>query len=37
MSFTIYDENKTLTDSDIDAFMNKLRKSFENELGAVLR
>lgn len=37
VSFTIYDENKTLTDSDIDAFMNKLRKSFENELGAVLR
>ncbi|MGF1556326.1 phenylalanine--tRNA ligase subunit beta [Paucihalobacter sp.] len=37
ISFTIQDENKTLTDSQIDKLMKNLQTSFEQELGAELR
>lgn len=37
VSFTIQDENKTLTDKQIDKIMSKLQTSFEKELGAELR
>jgi len=37
VSFTIQDATKTLTDVQIDKIMSKLQKSFEAELGAVLR
>jgi phenylalanyl-tRNA synthetase beta chain len=37
VSFVFQDENKTLTDNQIDATMNKLVSSFEKELGAKLR
>jgi phenylalanyl-tRNA synthetase beta chain len=37
VSFTIQDDTKTLTDSQIDLVMNKLQKNLEQELGAVLR
>lgn len=37
LSFTIQDENKTLTDSQVDKIMKKLQQRFEKELGAVLR
>ena len=37
VSFTLQDENKTLTDKQIDKIMNKLQTSFEKELGAELR
>lgn len=37
VSFTIQDENKTLTDKQIDKIMNKLQSNFERELGAELR
>lgn len=37
VSFTIQDENKTLTDKQIDKIMSKLQSSFENQLGAELR
>ncbi|MFY0481301.1 phenylalanine--tRNA ligase subunit beta [Flavobacterium sp. PLA-1-15] len=37
VSFTIQDTTKTLTDVQIDKIMSKLQKSFETELGAVLR
>ncbi len=37
VSFTIQDENKTLTDKQIDKIMNKLQQNFENKLGAELR
>lgn len=37
VSFTIQDTTKTLTDFQIDKIMSKLQKSFETELGAVLR
>ncbi|WP_010520885.1 phenylalanine--tRNA ligase subunit beta [Aquimarina agarivorans] len=37
VSFKLHDSNKTLTDKQIDKIMNKLQKSFENELGAELR
>ena len=37
VSFTLLDNNKTLTEKQIDKIMNKLQKSFENELGAELR
>ena len=37
VSFTIQDNAKTLTDTQIDKIMGKLQKSFETELGAVLR
>ncbi|MEM9686918.1 MAG: phenylalanine--tRNA ligase subunit beta [Bacteroidota bacterium] len=35
--FILRDEEKTLTDKEIDTLMNKLQKSFEKQLGAVLR
>ncbi|MDX1314273.1 MAG: phenylalanine--tRNA ligase subunit beta, partial [Eudoraea sp.] len=37
VSFTLQDENKTLTDKQIDKIMNKLRSGYEKELGAELR
>ncbi|MGC1204642.1 MAG: phenylalanine--tRNA ligase subunit beta, partial [Flavobacteriaceae bacterium] len=37
VSFTLQDENKTLTDKQIDKIMNKLQSSFETQLGAELR
>ncbi len=37
LSFMLQDENKTLTDEEIDSVMNKLIKNFEKETGAILR
>ncbi|WP_339709918.1 phenylalanine--tRNA ligase subunit beta [uncultured Kriegella sp.] len=37
VSFTILDDKRTLTDTQIDKIMNKLRKKYEMELGAELR
>lgn len=37
VSFTLQDENKTLTDKQIDKIMSKLQQSFETQLGAELR
>ncbi|WP_053977194.1 phenylalanine--tRNA ligase subunit beta [Mangrovimonas xylaniphaga] len=37
VSFTIQDEQKTLTDKQIDKIMSKLQANFEKELGATLR
>ncbi|MFG6687436.1 phenylalanine--tRNA ligase subunit beta [Mariniflexile sp. HNIBRBA6329] len=37
VSFTLQDENKTLTDKQIDKIMNTLQTQFENQLGAELR
>lgn len=37
VSFTLQDENKTLTDKQIDKIMNKLQHNFESKLGAELR
>lgn len=37
VSFTLQDENKTLTDKQIDKIMSKLQSDFEKELGAELR
>ncbi|MGC9470733.1 MAG: phenylalanine--tRNA ligase subunit beta [Bacteroidales bacterium] len=37
VSFVLQDENKTLTDKQIDQVMARLLKSFEKELGAKLR
>ncbi|WP_417887163.1 phenylalanine--tRNA ligase subunit beta [Zunongwangia sp.] len=37
VSFTFQDENKTLTDKQIDKIMSKLQYRFENELKAELR
>lgn len=37
VSFTLQDPDKTLTDKKIDGVMQRLRKRFENELGAELR
>ncbi|MGY0392149.1 phenylalanine--tRNA ligase subunit beta [Bizionia sp. KMM 8389] len=37
VSFTFQDENKTLTDKQVDKIMNKLQASFEKQLGAELR
>jgi phenylalanyl-tRNA synthetase beta chain len=37
VSFTFLDEEKTMTDSDIDAMMNKLIGAYEKELGAEVR
>ncbi len=37
VSFVLQDATKTLTDSQIDKIMEKLKHNFENELGAVLR
>ena len=37
VSFTIQDSTKTLTDTQIDKIMSKLKANFEKELGATLR
>ena len=37
VSFTLQDENKTLTDKQIDKIMSKLQSNFESKLGAELR
>ena len=37
VSFTLQDENKTLTDKQIDKIMKTLQANFEKELGAELR
>lgn len=37
LSFTLQDENKTLTDANIDKVMGSLLKAFEKETGAILR
>lgn len=37
ISFILQDENKTLTDKQIDKIMNKLQQNFEKQLGAELR
>lgn len=37
VSFILQDEQKTLTDKQIDKIMNKLQQSFEKQLGAELR
>jgi phenylalanyl-tRNA synthetase beta chain len=37
LSFILQDNNKTLTDSQIEKVMNKLSSNFQNELGATLR
>lgn len=37
VSFTLQDENRTLTDKQIDKTMQKLQKTFEAKLGAELR
>ena len=37
VSFTFLDEEKTMTDNDIDAMMNKIISSYEKELNAEVR
>ena len=37
VSFILQDENKTLTDKQIDKIMNNFIRVFEKELGAVIR
>ena len=37
LAFTLLDDNKTLTDEEIDKTMDKLMKAFEQRLGAVIR
>jgi phenylalanyl-tRNA synthetase beta chain len=37
ISFTFLDEEKTLTDKEIDGMMNKIIASYEKELGAEIR
>jgi len=37
VSFTFLDEEKTMTDKDIDAMMSKIISSYEKELNAVVR
>lgn len=37
VNFVLQDEEKTLNDKQIDAVMNKIQKSLEDELGAKLR
>ena len=37
VSFTFQDEEKTLTDKEIDGMMNKIITSFEKELNAEIR
>ncbi len=37
VSFTLQDEEKTLTDKQIDKIMEKIQRAVENQLGAVLR
>ena len=37
ISFTLLDENKTLTDKVIDKTMKSLIKGYEEQLGAIIR
>jgi phenylalanyl-tRNA synthetase beta chain len=37
LGFTLLDENKTLTDEEIDKTMERLMTAFEQKLGAVIR
>lgn len=37
LGFTLQDENKTLTDEEIERTMSRLMKAFEEKLGAVIR
>jgi phenylalanyl-tRNA synthetase beta chain len=37
LSFTLQDENKTLTDQEIEKTMERLMNAFEKKLGAVIR
>ncbi|HCW06756.1 MAG TPA: phenylalanine--tRNA ligase subunit beta, partial [Cytophagales bacterium] len=37
LAFTLQDENKTLTDEEIDKTMTKLMSAFEGKMGAVIR
>lgn len=37
VALTLLDEEKTLTDSDIDQVMDRLIKNFEQKLGAIIR
>jgi phenylalanyl-tRNA synthetase beta chain len=37
LGFTLLDENKTLTDEEIEKTMNRLMTAFEQKLGAVIR
>jgi len=37
VSFTMQDDQKTLTDNDIEKLMKRLAEVFEKELGAVIR
>ena len=37
VNFVLRDDDKTLTDNQIDSVMKKLQRSFEEELGAQLR
>jgi phenylalanyl-tRNA synthetase beta chain len=37
LSFVIQDQEKTLTDSDVERVMDKLLATFQNQFGAVLR
>jgi phenylalanyl-tRNA synthetase beta chain len=37
LSFTFQDQERTLTDSEIDTVMNKIKTSFEEKFGASLR
>lgn len=37
VSFTFLDDEKTMTDKDIDGMMQKIMRSLENELGAEIR
>ena len=37
LGFTLLDENKTLTDEDIDKTMARLMEAFEGKMGAIIR
>jgi len=37
LGFTLQDENKTLTDEEIDKTMTKLMNAFEGKMGAIIR
>ncbi len=37
VSFLLQDKNKTLNDKQIDKIMQKLKYSFEKNIGAILR
>jgi len=37
LGFTLQDENKTLTDEEIEKVMLKLMSAFEGKMGAVIR